>query len=471
MGPEAPAVNDRARPQISRLVRPVSLLISLGLIAWASSDDPSIGGATGFGWTQGALLGVGVLLAASCLAPHSWNARALAAVLSTALTLGVAELGLRMLVSSRYTPPFQLDERTLYALVPGAHREHRLAAINGGARIPYRINAAGFRGEELDPRHAALRIVVYGDSFVQGEFSTLPNTFAERLERHLSEQLGAPVEVVNAGVAGYGPDQILRKMEAELESLEPELVVVALFAGNDFGDLVRNKLYRLDSSGKLLENHFVIAPSLRRQMETARSQLLLKRILRDAVQGVTGVSDPNLPDESSSPGEKMEWYLEHDRREYREYVVEGDDVVRELMRDPYNADVSLTPDSESARYKIQLMDAVLARIKQLADGHRVPLLLALIPDPIDVGGHETGEVDPRSYPEHEPGGLTQILARSAARHGIPYVDLFGTFRERGGTDLYFRGLDDHWNDLGQDLAAETVAGVIASSGFLDGSER
>jgi hypothetical protein len=444
------------------------VLVSLGLILWSYLDDGAVGGGAGFGWTQRALLGVALVLAASCAAPIAWNARMLSLVASTALALGAAELSLRWLLSARYYSPFRLHERYLYELVPGGRREHKRAEINGGERILYQVNRDGYRGDELDGIQTGKRIVVYGDSFIQGEFSTLPNTFTERLERRLSERLGTQVEVVNAGVGGYGPDQELRRLEDELPRLRPALVVVALFAGNDFGDVVRNKLFRLTDDGGLRENPFVIDPDLRRMFEIARSELILKRIARDARDALLGEGKSASAEWSLTPRQRMELYLEHGEREYREYVVEGNDVVRNFTRDLYDADVSLRPSSDSARYKTELMDRLVARMQQAAAAIPVPLVLLLIPHPIDVCGHDVAEVDRSKYPEYEPSGLTDLLEGIARRHGITSVNLFGPFQARGGRDLFFRGPDDHWNDRGQDVAADVVAEALLSSGLLRG---
>jgi hypothetical protein len=450
-------------------VRLATALFSLGLVLWAFADDDLIGGGPGFGWSQGALLLAGLVLAAGCAASLEWNARVLAGVVSTALVLLAAELGLRLFLSPRYYPPFQPDARRLYKLVPGSSREYRRAAINGGGRILYRINSAGFRGEELEGKGDGLRIVVYGDSFIQAEYSIDSNTFAERLERHLSERLGRPVEVVNAGVAGYGPDQILRSMEDELAGLEPDLAIAALYAGNDFGDIVRNKLYRLDHEGRLQENEFTLSPGLGRKLEIARRESILKRIAREAMRAVGNSGGGAIAQGPLARRERLDSFLDQNLREYREYVVEGDNVVRELLSDPYNADVSLTPNSDSARYKIDLMDRLLARMKDTTDELGVPLVLVLIPNPIDVcDSHESGEVDAERYPEYERSALTGILQRIASRRRIPHVDLFGPFRERGAASLYFGGADDHWNDRGQDVGAELVARFLVSKRLLDG---
>ena len=100
-----------------------------------------------------------------------------------------------------------------------------------------------FRGDELAATNMT-RIVVYGDSNVQAVFSTDANTFPEQLESLVSLELGRPVEVVNAGVIGYGPDHYLLRMTADLPLLQPDLVVITIFADNDLGDLLRHRLSR-----------------------------------------------------------------------------------------------------------------------------------------------------------------------------------------------------------------------------------
>lgn len=449
-----------ASPEAKRratAVRAATALLAVGLAVLASQARS---------WTQGALVAGALGLGACCFLRLEWNARGLAGFVSIALSLLVAELGLRVVLGPRYYAPFQLDERLLYTLVPGASRVFQRPAASGGERIHYRVNRDGFRGEELATERAGARVVVYGDSFIQGEYTELPRTFAERLEHHLSGT-GLGSEVVNAGVAGYGPDQVLRKMEAELPALRPDLVLVAIFAGNDFGDLVRNKLYRLGADGSLQENSFAIDPELRERFETARSEPILERILRAALRPL---GQPWTPDEDpSARTRRMEAFLAKSEAEYRAYVLEGDDVVRELLSDPYNADVSLTPASDSARYKIALMDAVVAEMKRLSDRLGITLGLILIPHPIDVASHESGEVDRARHPAYEPSAATDALARIAERHAVPYLDLFTPFRERGGRALYFRGADDHWNELGQDVAAAAAAEFVAANRLLDGS--
>lgn len=448
-------------------LRLATAAISLGLIALAFYDDRFVGGGPGFGLSQALLLALGVALGALCAAPRGWNARALALFVSVALTLGAAELVLRAALGPRYYTSIQLDPQLLYRPSPGSRREYTRAAINGGVRVRYAMNRQGYRGDELSASGDSRRVVVYGDSFIMAEFSRTEDTFAERLELHLARALGERVEVVNAGVAGYGPDQELRRMQAELESLRPDLVIVAIYAGNDFGDILRNKLYRLSDDGGLRENRFSFDPAIERRVAVSRSELILKKVLRDTLGRISGAAGAGVATGREARIERVERSLDQLEREYREYVVEGDDVVHELMSDPYNADVSLTPDSDSARYRVALLDQIIARMRESTEALRLPLLLVLIPSPIDVtDDHESGLVDVHAHPAYRRTALTDALEQICARHGIPALNLFGPFWAHGASDLYLKGVDDHWNEAGQDLAARLASEAVLAQGLI-----
>lgn len=463
-------MSEGADSRLGAVARWLSRGLGAALVLWAISDDPLIGGAPGFGLAQVLVAAIGLGLAASSFAPLAWNARALALVLSTGFVLVVGEIGVRIVFSARYQRPYHLHEQLIYRLTPGAVREYQREAVNGGERLVYRINRQGYRGEDLRD-DAELRIAVYGDSFIQGEFSALEATFTERLEHHVSERSGLDVEVVNAGVAGYGPGQVLRKMELELPELDPDLLVVAIFAGNDFGDLLRNKLVRLDEAGRLVANDFVIGPEVRRGFALRRRELMLKRVLRDAGQTLAyalGLADP--PTDAlrrMTARERLDHFLAAREEEYRQFVLEGDDVVHALAADTYDADLTVTPDAASARYKIRLMEGVIGEMQALAASRGVPFVLVVVPHPIDVGGHDTAEVDPSRHPHYTPRAMVDALERSGARRSIPTLELFTPFRERGSKAVYFQGFDDHWNDPGQDLAAELLAGFLETRQLVE----
>ena len=450
------------------VLRVVTVLLGAALISLAFSDDVRIAGGPGFGLTEMLLLGAGIINLLAGLVGGVVMAGWLLCQISVAATLLIAEVALRATVGPRYTSPFQLDDRYLYELVPGARREYRHLAVNGGSQL-YKVNSLGFRGEEFNTeRTSAPRVVIYGDSFIQAEYTALEHTLAQQLAGRLTMNMGQPVEVINAGVAGYGPDQILRRVQDELNWLQPDLLVVAVFTGNDYGDLLRNKLYRLCADGELTENEFVFSEDIKLNAALEKSAPVLRKMGQE-VKASLQLSLRGGPPPRTEPVRQTIDRMEQHIREYREYIVEGDNVVRDLRTDPYSADIALQPDSPSARYKLTLMDAVIAAIKAQAQQQDVPLLLVGIPHPMDVmgGDHASGAVDTEQFPDYLPTRMTGSLQAIAERHGIDHINLLQPFQAASDpAALYLLGGDDHWNNAGQALAAEIIAERIGSAGYL-----
>ena len=336
--------------------------------------------------------------------------------------------------------------------------------VNGGAVVRYKINSQGFRGPELARPGESTRVLVYGDSFIHGEFSRTEDTFTEQLKGQLAREAGKTVEVVNAGVATYGPDQELRRMENELPALKPDLVIVAIYAGNDFGDLLRNKLYRLSSDGSLQENASeFLDDAIVSDMRRSRREPILRKIMHAAIPGLFGSGDPFVP--RGARRARVDADLKQEIDDYRQYVVEGDNAVHHLGS-TYNADVSSTPTSESARYKIAMMEQIMRRMGETAANNNAALVYLLIPSAIDVTDmHESGEVDPVKYPEYKRSRLTDILEQICQRNNFLAVNLFGPFWERRADGLYLKR-DDHWSPRGQAYSAELVSELVIARNLL-----
>jgi len=382
---------------------------------------------------------------------------------SLALALGAAEWLLREFLPVRGMI-YELDNRYLFRHIPGSRK---LATVVGEAwpKVLVRINSAGRRGDESALPRAVHRVVVYGDSFVSAEATPEPETFAAQLTRLLNERSELTV-VLNAGVTGYGIDQESLRIEDELPRLRPDLVIVAAYAGNDFGDLLRDKLYRLDDKGRLITNVPTIDDALRRDFRAPfeMSSIQIVRALQSAAEG-WAMRRPGLAASPSAPQDPMAVRLANRRAEYEDYVLRGDTVVRNLLADQYDADVSLEPDSESARYRVRLMARVLERIHQLTERSGASLLIVIIPERCDVVGNCEVTQSRRRYPGYRPTGLTDALDSLAHEQGIARLNLFEPFHATGAAGLY-HPLDDHWNPSGQLLAARLAADMILSSSLL-----
>jgi hypothetical protein len=386
-------------------------------------------------------------------------------ILSSGLALVAAEIAVRLLVPVDHNA-YVLDERSIYRFAPNTWTRFRRERTIGEDGFLIESNSLGYRGPEPDLTPGRKRVVVYGDSFIHAGFSPLEETFVQRLEDALQRR-GREVQVLNAGTNGYGPDQASRRIEEELERIRPDLLILSIYVGNDFGDLLRNKIYRLEE-GTLVENDFVLHHKTR-ELFAAKARLfsdegLLDRsaLVRTLKRLYFSWSEARARTPEDRP-ERLEVgalgrHLNARRREYRRYVLDGDNRVK-ITPDSYDADVALEPGSESARYRIGLMEAVIARVRDLLAEHGVSLALLIVPAPTDVCDGHAG-LDLAPFPDYTPSGSSDVLVYFARAQGIPYLDLFPVFRGPECRTHYFRHPDNHWNGSGQALAAERMAELL-----------
>lgn len=165
----------------------------------------------------------------------SWAA-VLVVVTSFALTLMAAELAFRLFLPQVFDGQprgmYSADEAVGYVLTPDFNGILERAEFSHAVET----NALGLRGAEPRPRQAnTFRIVCLGDSFTWGFGVRTSETFAVRLERILADKYPAlDIQVLNAGVPGYGTADQLRFLESRSAILDPDLVLVQFLPETDF---------------------------------------------------------------------------------------------------------------------------------------------------------------------------------------------------------------------------------------------
>lgn len=385
-----------------------------------------------------------------------------AIVALAALVLGTVERALRWKYPDKVIPPradraelaFVDDPELVVRLKPGVQKVFRRSAANGGHEIRWQTNSQGFRGEELDAS-AEFRVVVFGDSNILARYTALPDTFPEQLEKILNQNAGSRIEVVNAGVTGYGPDQVLLRMKRDLPGLAADLVIVNIFADNDFGDLIRNRIFTLDDVGRLTkttlpgkpDEHLHRAPpSLRERI----SQLLIVR----AASALLRV------------GSALKFHIGLVQMEYEVYR-RGLPRQFSNFADRYEFDLALDPTSESSRTKLSLMEAVLKEIGATADAFGLPVMVLVEPSASDLT--DNYEAEPNAFgaiDAYRPTALTDAAEAAARAAGLPVLNLFEAFAAADPERLYFQVDDNHWNEAGQRLAAEEAAQFLRANDWV-----
>jgi hypothetical protein len=135
--------------------------------------------------------------------------------------------------------PFRCDSELGWSFEPGS-KTLKLSRVREFGPIPVRINADGFRDDawSAEKPAGAYRIAVLGDSIVAALQVDHAALFTSLLEQRLDAE-SAPsrsVEVLNAGVDGYGTAQELRVLRDHVARLAPDLVLLSMYLGNDITD-------------------------------------------------------------------------------------------------------------------------------------------------------------------------------------------------------------------------------------------
>lgn len=384
------------------------------------------------------------------------------------LLLGLVSLGLGLLVVNAllawWVPLdtlFQPDDELLFTTRPGARRVTMMDERVGGEWIPIRLNEDGMRGPSLaeldEQRGTRRRILVLGDSMVFGENVREDATFVHRLALECAA-LGQPTQTVNAGVTGYGPDQALLKLERDFDRVKPDAVLLVLCATNDFGDLVRNKLFELDEAGELVPFANQLDPLALEAFAAAERDANRPALVRLwSVVAERRQARAGRRQAGSGAPDYIAEYLLAARAHFMEISVARDPRVYSLFEDIYDADVAIHPDWPSARAKIALMRALLRRYDERCAAWGIPWSVLVVPSAVDLCEDFAVRVDQERWPSYSPDRLAGTLVELCEELEVPVVDLTQPFQSAGAKSLFVGADDFHWNAAGQALAARVNA--------------
>ena len=113
-------------------------------------------------------------------------------------------------------------------------RPHVAAQVNMGERLVHVFtDRDGYRVGRDGRTEGRLRVLLLGDSFMEALQVEYEESLAGLLEQSLSQRLDETVAVRNAAVGGWDPNQYLLQSRALMRRDSVDLVLVALFVGND----------------------------------------------------------------------------------------------------------------------------------------------------------------------------------------------------------------------------------------------
>jgi lysophospholipase L1-like esterase len=294
-----------------------------------------------------------------------------------------------------------------------AHYRHRRSCFD----LIYTSNAYGMRDRDVAMASPSRRVVVLGDSFVEGWGVDGGHRFTDQLAALTG------IQHLNFGVAGdFGPTQESVLYKTLAAKFDHRAVILTILPENDFLDDM---------------------PFPQRLVKGARHRPFL----------IGHYPDYRLqyPAGDWAPDQHPRWFAKNVLREFWLTFRVGDHAVQlaqQLVaywrhKGDFNPLHSFYFD-----YRPEDFDRLRYAIEQIkATAGDRPLLIVTIPVAMDYWRAASTDTTPP---------LTRELTDLSAKLGITYIDLLQ--RMNGAErDRYFLACDPHWSDLGHRRAAEVIA--------------
>lgn len=304
-------------------------------------------------------------------------------------------------------------------------------------------NALGMRDREraLEKSAATRRILFLGDSFVQGYGVPLEQSMVALLEESLNRAAGRPaVEIFNAGVFGYSPLLEYLYLEELMPSVQPDVVMIGLFLGNDVGDdnFYQSQLLAPPADGSVrfsdrqwpwtAMDEAIAATDSPEAHRRSRWMIRLRAHLARSLLWRTA---------------EQAFEAHRARREYKAQMAARESFTATHRDDiRFNLAAVCYPQAEPALRAAywQPTKLYLRKTAEICFTRGVPLILVVFP-PLDL----LSEAARFS----EPYDIMDELGRELS---VPVVHLLDGFRAHASDELIYP-MDGHWNPRGHRVAA------------------
>jgi len=378
--------------------------------------------------------------------PRQLGRKLLLSLASVVVTCLLAEGVVRLVLGPQPKFPRRVVEGPFGLRINEPHAVYRHESAD--VSVWFRINSKGLRADREYPYEkpaGTQRIVCLGDSFTAGYEVELEDCFTRVLERELTAQ-GRAVEVLDAGVSGFGTAEECLYLERELIRYQPDVVVVS-FYGNDLMDNVRSGLFKLDH-GKLEPLHDRYVPfgkfanflntnflfnwlsersdafALTKEVTT---RLLKGKLVEQNLAAIDAAASGSAKDPEKAPAEVAPF-------------------------DPKKT-ARLEQAKQESEYAKALTVAIYERLREFCVGHGIALVIQSIPSN-----------------RENPVALVDVFPRDrfdVARPGVTFQsdkELLDPFLEK--ELLYWKKSTGHWTPFSHRVCGKALAERIVKEGLL-----
>lgn len=316
-------------------------------------------------------------------------------------------------------------------------------------------NQFGFndRDYSLQKTPGVFRIVVVGDSF--GWSSGLEGNYTAILERRFEDRYGAHnVDVINTGYPGTHTGEQLSMLRKFGLQYNPDLVILGFFAGNDFFDadpnrkrIVLNKyFFDLD---RRYESRLLGYPIV------ARSRLWL--FLKNKFESDKMASEANREGEEWAAATRQpKPFLNLPTKTYLD--------VQHAKLEFFNKTTSGDRFAAQTAYIFQAID----EMNELLKSKGIKFMVAIYPDEFQVSPAQFEALVEKfqlKKADYDLDLAQKLLKTFLDSKHIAYLDMLDRFRiEEKQRELYLYK-NTHWNDDGNNLAAEVLFQYLISQPY------
>jgi hypothetical protein len=314
----------------------------------------------------------------------------------------------------------------------------------GELHLGFPCNRGGHYDEEFYRRASGERLVItIGDSF---SLSVVPHAY--HFTTVCEQKLGIPVD--NMGIAGVGPPEYLGMLKTEAVPLDPSLVVIDLFVGNDF-------VFPSNTTGGLREvvqGWFERGNVLLWVVPIRLARLAEERQRRAAEGGRVAVIQGTDARSMGSVEATYPWVLDP-MLEKRTHTEEG---YLEIEARRAKEACRLRPSGMTKLHEI------LLEMRRTIGADR--LCVMIIPDEYQIEDELWEKVVAEvGDPALDRYRVQSLILPWLAEQGIPCLDLTPRMLaepplEDGNRHLYHLR-DTHWNARGNRIAGEALAEFLA----------
>jgi len=374
------------------------------------------------------------------------------AVFGIGMAAMVMEIGVRVLhlVPDRF---WEYDERLGTRLIP--RMEGWWTQEDHEFLVPVKINSLGLRDRERTVEKPAgmSRVLLVGDSYIEALQVPVEDALGSLLESRLKAN-GTAVEVVNAGVSGYGTAGELLWFREIGHRFDPDLVLLAFYPGND----VKNNSPVLEKA--LVPEYGGDGSAVRivgKKSTGARKGLLGRSAAYTYLRKLILTRQPALASLLVRVGVM------------KPSAIRAGDVVADVPLDYW---VYATPPPrewvDAWRHTERNLDDFRAAVAER--GSRFAVVVVTARDQIDK---ESWQAVRATYPRMADDGWdldgpTARVLEWCKDRGVACLSLVPAFRiarDSGAERLHFTH-DGHWTAAGHRLASEAVAQFIERESLL-----